>query len=231
VTKSRNLIAKRRVWTDDEIAYLRREYPNVKASAIAAHLGINLVLVYRKASLLGLAKSDEFKTSEASGRLSRDNNAAGAVTRFKPGQTSWNKGNKGYDAGGRSHETRFKRGAPPHNKLPIGSYRINSEGYLDKKIGENGSKGRDWIAVHRLVWVLENGEIPDGHMVVFKKGQHTTELDKITIDALELVTREEHMRRHSYHNNYPKEIAQLIQLRGAVVRQINKRKRQHEKQD
>lgn len=32
------------------------------------------------------------------------------------------------------------------------------------------------------------------------------------------------MRRNSYHTNYPKDVQLLIQLRGAVNRQINKRK-------
>jgi hypothetical protein len=36
------------------------------------------------------------------------------------------------------------------------------------------------------------------------------------------------MNRNTYHN-YPKEIANLVQLRGALTRQINKAKRKYEK--
>jgi hypothetical protein len=45
----------------------------------------------------------------------------------------------------------------------------------------------------------------------------------ITLGRLELISRAENMRRNSYHTRYPKEVAQLIQLRGALNRQINKR--------
>ena len=41
-----------------------------------------------------------------------------------------------------------------------------------------------------------------------------------------LMTRAELMKRNSYHNRYPKEVARLVQLRGAVTRQINKRSNQ-----
>lgn len=33
------------------------------------------------------------------------------------------------------------------------------------------------------------------------------------------------MRRNSYHTRYPKEIGLVIQLKGALQRQINKRER------
>jgi hypothetical protein len=90
---------------------------------------------------------------------------------------------------------------------------------------------KNWVPVHRLVWIEHHGPIPAGHAVAFKPGQHTSVLEEITLDRLELVSRAELMRRNTYHK-YPKEIAQLIQLRGALQRQINKRERQlNEKQD
>ncbi len=52
----------------------------------------------------------------------------------------------------------------------------------------------------------------------------------LSLDNLALLSRSDLMRLNSYHNRYPKEIARLIQLRGALMRQINKRAR-HEKQD
>ena len=56
---------------------------------------------------------------------------------------------------------------------------------------------------------------------MFKPGRKTTDPARITADGLELVTRAELMRRNSYHNNYPKEVALLIQLKGALNRKIN----------
>lgn len=109
--------------------------------------------------------------------------------------------------------------------LPIGSLRVNSDGYLDRKVRDKGLPQRRWEGVHRLLWRKAHGPIPRGHAVAFRAGRRTTDLDKITLDALELVSRQELMRRNSYHTNYPKEIGLVIQLRAALVRQINRRER------
>ena len=131
-------------------------------------------------------------------------------------------------------ETQFKKGqlngVAAARWVPIGSYRINADGYLDRKIRDDGLPQKRWVPVHRLIWIDAHGPIPPGHAVAFKRGCATTELAKITLEVIELVSREELMRRNSYHFNYPKEIGELIQLRGAVQRQINKRER-HAKQD
>jgi hypothetical protein len=53
-------------------------------------------------------------------------------------------------------------------------------------------------------------------------------IEEITLDRLECISRRENMQRNTVHN-YPAPIPQLIQLKGALQRQINKRER-HEKQ-
>ena len=65
---------------------------------------------------------------------------------------------------------------------------------------------------------------------MFKRGHATTDSALITADHLDCITRVENMRRNSYHNNYPKEVAQLIQLRGALNRKIKNRAVCHEEQ-
>ncbi len=47
-------------------------------------------------------------------------------------------------------------------------------------------------------------------------------MEHITLDRLECITRRENMARNTVHN-LPKELARLVQLQGAVKRQINKR--------
>lgn len=59
-------------------------------------------------------------------------------------------------------------------------------------------------------------------VVVFRAGRRTTDPALITPDALELVTREELMRRNTVHR-LPREVAQAVQLVGALRRQINRR--------
>jgi hypothetical protein len=178
---------------------------------------------------MGLRKAPEYLASDKSGRLFKGGKR-GQATQFKRGQTSWNKGIR-YVAGGRSAETRFRKGerngVAARRWVPVGSYRVNGDGYLDRKVTDDGRGPRDWIGVHRLVWMEANGPIPAGHVVVFRPGRRTTELAQITPDALELVTRRELMARNTLHR-YPKPIAQMIQLRGALNRQINRRARSAE---
>lgn len=213
----------RKFWARPQLYVLHRRYPNTPTLQLAAQLGCPLYRVYAKASALGLSKSAEYLASPASHRLRPDHHIGGA-TRFKAGQAPPNKGIKGWDAGGRSHTTRFKPGQRGSKWLPIGTLRINGEGFLDRKIADTRLAQHNWCPVHRLVWIQHRGPIPVKHVVAFKPGQHTTELTLITIDRLELLTRAQLMARNTYHN-YPKPIAQLIQLRGALNRQIHKRER------
>lgn len=224
MTKSRHILPPRKSWSGDELALLRRDYGNRKAQDIASELGVKIHIVYAMAKKLGLKKSSAFLSSAASGRTSNFV-TRGAAHRFKKGWPSARKG-RPFPTRGRTGLTQFKKGQAPHNaRYHIGDRRVNSQGYLDRKISSHRLGALNWMAEHRLVWIEANGPIPPGHLVSFKPRRHTTELAKIIPDALELVSREEHMRRYTVHNLYPKEIAQVIQLRGALIRQINKRER------
>lgn len=225
----------RRFWTKREIAVIRRDYPHKDTKLIAAALKRTLISCYQRAAIIGVCKSDAYlarKKARERDTLRR----AGVPHRYPKGHVPANAGLRrpGYGPG-RMRETQFKKGRHPRearNYKPIGTLRVSADGLLERKVSDDQTifPARRWIGVHRLVWSEAKGPIPDGHAVVFKPGRATTELAKITLDVLELVTRQELMRRNSYHTNYPKEIVQLIQLRGAVQRQINKRER-HEKQD
>lgn len=226
MTKSRGILAPRRRFTEFEVAYLRANFPTTQTQAIAAELGRDEGSVNRKAYALGLHKSAEYLASPAACRLRRGDNV-GAAFRFKKGLVPANKGTRrpGY-APGRMASTQFRkgerRGASARNWLPIGSVRVNADGYLDRKVRDDGPPQNRWRAVHRLVWEEANGAIPPDCAIVFK-GPRTTVEAEITVDRLELVTRAELGRRNCIHNNYPKELVRLVQLRGALVRQINKR--------
>jgi HNH endonuclease len=227
MTKSRGILGPRKRWSEDEIALIRRDYPDRPAREIADALGIKIDILYSKARKLGVTKSAAFRASERSGRATRDNNL-GVQYRFKKGEPSPFKGKpRGYPAG---ETTQFKPGRRDPNYLPIGTVRLLGNGYLSRKVRDDRKGGRNWEAEHRLIWKAAHGPIPSGHVVAFKQGRHTTVLELITLDAVELITREEHMRRYTLHNLYPKEVVQVIQLKGAVVRQINRRVRL-EKQD
>ena len=185
--------------------------------------------VYQAAARYGLSKSEAFRASDLSARIRRGKRSPAMVgTQFKPGQVPFNKGTH-FHAGGRSVQTQFKKdcmsGAAQHNYVPIGTERISKDGYVERKVTDDPSlyPARRWVAVHRLVWEGAHGPVPPGHAVVFLPGKRTADVSRITADALELVSRAELMRRNSYLTRYPKEIADLIRMRGALNRKINNR--------
>lgn len=225
MTQSRGILAKRRPWGEVELRMLRESYADSRTDDLAAALGRTLTTVYQKAISMGLRKSAEYLATDNACRIQRGKqNEAMKAAQFKPGLTPWNKGAKGVTGTQEAcRATQFKPGAVPHTWKPIGTLRINADGVLERKVTDDGRGPRDWVGVHRLVWIEANGPVPDGHVVVFKPGRKTTELEVIAADFVECVTREELMRRNSYHTNYPPEVAKLIQLRGAINRQINKR--------
>jgi hypothetical protein len=225
-------------WTPAEDAVLRARYPDDQTADIARDLGLNIGRVYQRAGKLGLHKSAAFMASDAAGRIQRGRTDPRMVaTQFQKGQVPANKGLRrpGWSAG-RMRETQFKKGRPAHearNYVPIGTEKYDVKRKTTvRKITDDPSivPTMRWRPVHVLVWEAENGPVPEGHIVVFKKGLKTLVSADITVDRLDLVTLAENMRRNSYHNNYPKEVAQLIQLKGALNRKINRRIRDDEEQ-
>lgn len=90
--------------------------------------------------------------------------SSGIDARFRQGDNPWNKGKKGICTGG--EQTQFKKGQRPHNYKPVGSERVNSDGYVDVKIADPNK----WRAKHQLLWEEENGPIPKGYVIIFGDG-------------------------------------------------------------
>ncbi|KWR88813.1 hypothetical protein RM96_18050 [Cupriavidus sp. IDO] len=223
----------RHIWQPYEVEAVRQLYPGSKTSDLAKALGTSTTAIYRLADKLGLRKTAEYLATPDAGRLdgSRDNG-----NRFRPGHASWNKGIKG-SAGHHPNTVRahFKkgerRGAANTNYVPIGSERITKDGYLERKVTDDPNlvPARRWVGVHRLVWEAAHGPIPPGHAVAFLPGRYTTDAALITVDALELVTRGELARRNHPRNRSP-ELAKLVQLKGAITRQVNRIAREAKEQ-
>ena len=213
-------------WTPEQLALLRALYADTPTAVLARRVGHSTSGTYGKAKQLGLAKSEAFLASDLSGRRRRGSNDPRLLaTQFKPGQTPWNKGTH-FAAGGRSVETRFKPGRAPKdaaNYKPLGSLRVNADGVLERKVTDDQSivPARRWVPVHRLIWEAAHGPIPDGCSVIFRCGQRTAVLEEITIDRLECVSRAELMRRNTKHR-LPLEVRRLVQLKGAITRQVNR---------
>lgn len=204
-------------WTTAELRTLDREYPRRSTAAVAEMLGLRLSQVYNMAFVRGLKKTPEYLASVESGRL-RKLDERGRQHRFQPGHKTWNAGLKGIDIGGK--ETRFKRGNCPHNRRPIGSERLDKDGYLYRKVSDTRVKRIDWRAVHVIEWERANGPLPKGKFVIFADGNRSN----FEPSNLIAVTRAELMERNTVQR-FPTELRRVIQLRGALNRQI--RKRQH----
>lgn len=211
-------------WTPAWEDLLREHYPNLQSKVIAQAIGVPVKAVYQKARSLGLAKSAAFYQAENSGRILRGRTDPRMVaSQFQKGLTPWNKGTKGVVGVQEAcRATQFKKGSKPHNTHAVGSYRINREGHLQQKIGEaKGSNSMRWRGVAEILWCKANGPVPAGHMVAFKPGMFTNKLELITLDRVECISRADNLRRNSHHGKSP-ELSKLIQLKGAITRQVNR---------
>jgi hypothetical protein len=204
MTKSRNINRPKKQWQLIEDVILMACYPFSSAAALAKALDTTKSAIYQRSNRLNLSKS----------------------YRFKKGHVPANKGMKGVSYPGMK-ATQFKpghlSGRAALNKKPVGFERTSKDGYLERKINDDLPFNKRWRAVHIIEWEKVNGPLPEGHALVFINKDKSD----IRLDNLELVTRAELMRRNTYHN-YGKEIAQVIQLKGQITRQINKRERNQE---
>lgn len=236
MTKSRNILPPRRPWNPSEIELVRLLYADTKTAKIADRLGRREDSVYRLAFKLGLSKSATYLASPDACRLRRGDQV-GKAHRFVKGQIPVNKGLRrpGWSPG-RMASTQFRkgerRGAANENWKPIGTILADHEGYLRIKIRE-GIPGaatgfgntKIWPLLQRHVWEQHNGPIPPAHAIVFKDRDRKN----CAMGNLECISRGDLMRRNSFRTNYPPELVQVIQLRGALNRVI--RRKQREKQD
>lgn len=214
----------RRTWTQEENDYLRTSYSNGTPEELETRLGRSRSSIYQHAVQLGLKKSPEYFQVEVAGRFIKGGISQGH--RFAKGLVPWNAGMKGWVAAG-TEATRFKPGQKPKQTMPLGSYRLNPDGHLQRKVTEDpGCSSKRWRSVAELVWIEANGPLPAGHIVRFKPGMFTAKLEEITLDRVECISRAENARRNSLYNREP-ELARLCQLQGAITRQVNRINREN----
>lgn len=203
-------------WSEADLAALAKHYPDTPNTVLARIFRRSVRSIYAKANELGIYKTEAY-LNEHGGRL---DGTQGASARFQKGQTPWNKG-KHFDSGGRSVETRFKKGSKPHTWRPIGTERITKDGYLQQKVTDTGCTPRDYRMVHHLVWEEHRGEIPPGHIVVFRDRNPKN----LAIDNLECISRAENARRNTIHR-YPPEMKELFRLSGRLKKEVRDREKQ-----
>lgn len=212
---------KRRKYTDEDARYVAEHYATMSAREISEKLGCSHSWVVSTAKELGLRKSKEWIAERAkvvTMRLAHGSKA----TQFKPGHCPMNKGRKQVEYMtpeqiARTAATRFRPGNRPVAWRPIGSERVNVDGYREIKMRE-GLRG--WDPKHKVVWEAYNGEVPKGYCISFLNGDK----QDCRIQNLYLKTRRELLMENGLAN-YPKEVRDVIHLRAVLKREINKQKR------
>lgn len=76
--------------------------------------------------------------------------------------------------------TMFRKGHMPSNHRPVGSERINADGYIEIKVAEPNT----WRLKHRVLWEEKNGKIEKGLKLIFLDGNK----QNVSIDNLEILT-------------------------------------------
>ena len=205
----------KRIWTQQEEETLIRLYedPKVFPKDIAKMLDRTLPQVYNKARAMGLkAPMERIRMASRLGAQ----HPKSIATRFPKGHIPDNKGKRVYpEVYEKMSSTMFKKGHTPANHREVGSERINKDGYIEIKVAES----KRWRLKHRIIWEQGNGEIPKGYNVQFKN--HNPQ--DCRIGNLYLISRAEQIaKENSYWAKYPKEIQELIHLKGLVNRAIHK---------
>lgn len=158
-------------YTDDIINFLREIAPGKTYKEI--------VEIFNKKYDL------EMTIKKLSSLLGRKKIKTGTTGCFRKGFIPWNKGKKGYMG---ANKTSFKKGNKPKNWRPIGSERINDEGYTLIKVSNEGGMLKRWALKHRVVWEQHHKKkIPKGSVIIFADGNK----NNLNIENLICVTRNE----------------------------------------
>lgn len=194
-----------KVWTDEEQKQLKALYPTTLGKDLAKQFGCTLTSIYNQAEKLGLRKDKTF-VAEIARQRTLDPNHGGRKHRFRKGDAPPNKGQKQIEymtleAIERTKATRFKKGNAPLNYRPVGSERVNKDGYIEIKVADP----KKWMLKHRYIWEQANGKIPTGANIQFKDGNPLN----VDLENLYMISRREQIANNSI-TRYPEEVRTAI---------------------
>lgn len=117
---------------------------------------------------------------------------SGLSGNFPKGNIPHNKGKKmSPDVYEKVKATMFKKGQMPTQHRPVGSERVNVDGYIEVKVEEPNK----WRLKHNVVWEQHNGKIPKDSVVMFLDGNKLN----VAIKNLKLIKRSELLIMNRYN--------------------------------
>lgn len=162
----------RHIWTEEEIEFLREVYPYYPNKEIAEMLKDKFGIEVTDKQLGNARKNNDLpkKVIPNSGC-------------YRKGDEPWNKGKKMPEETKKKLEkTWFQKGQTTHNHRPLGSTRIDRDGYKLIKIAEPNK----WIVYSRYVYERAHGEkLKKNEAIIFADGDKTN----FAIDNLVKVSR------------------------------------------
>ena len=177
-------------YTKQESNYLQQNYLELTNSELARQLGRSKTSIVNRLHKMQLRRPE--------GTFQK----RGAQYLFKTGSIPWNKNVKGIHI---SPDTEFKPGHVPANTkhdgiITIRYHKRTGIAYKFIRIAK-----RKWVTYHSYLWQQKYGKIPKGHIVRFKVGCDTLD---VQLENLILVSRKQHARMN---HNYEKGSATLQQ--------------------
>lgn len=156
-------------WTDEQIEFVKGTYKSHTQRE----------LLEKTNEKFGL----DLNFNQIKSFLNKNKIRSGRCGKFKKGRTPYNKGMKGVFHG--PTHTQFKKGQKSINYLPVGSERVNKDGYIIIKVSDLGSYQDRWKLKHRVLWEEEKGPLKKGEVVIFLDGNK----QNVDINNLSLIKR------------------------------------------
>jgi hypothetical protein len=199
---SERMINRQRLFTPDQIAYVRKIAPGKWKPEITRLINERFGTSYTLKQIRALMSNRRITT--------------GLKGQFQKGGRPWNAGTRGQGLTGRNRGS-FKPGNVPANRNPLWHERMGKDGFIEMKVPERnpytGFPTR-YKAKHVWMWEQKNGPVPADHVVAFKDSDRTN----ICPENLMLVPRAEllEMNRMRYREAHPEvkpSIRALVKLK------------------
>lgn len=162
----------RHIWTEEEIEFIRKIYPYYENKEISKMVKEKFGFEVSTRNLQNVRNKYKIpkKVIPNSGC-------------YRKGDVPWNKGREMSDeTKEKVKKTWFKKGQIPKNHKPVGSTRVDRDGYKLIKIAEPNK----WALYHRHLYEVEHGEkLKKNEAVIFADGDKTN----FDIDNLVKVSR------------------------------------------